>query len=79
MPGMAGVSSRPGCNGPVQAPGHHRVCCGATDSGFGPFSKWVNATRALQAMPAAQAGISESALRDHDAVAIPDGCDVHAL
>jgi hypothetical protein len=79
MSGMAGMGGSARSNGSIKAPGNHRICCSAAYACLRSFSKWINATRPLQAMPTTQPCIPETALGDHGAIPVPDGRYVHTL
>ena len=72
MLGMAGMGSRTGGDGAVQASGHHDIGRSTANSFFGTFAEGIDATGALQAVAAAQAGIAEIALGRHGGIPIPD-------
>jgi hypothetical protein len=66
-------------NRPIQTSSHHYIRRGAANTFIRAVPEWINAAWALQAVPAAQAGITETALRLHGLITIPDSNYIHAL
>ena len=77
--GMAGVSGRSRRNGPVEPARDHDIGRGAADARLRTLFKRVDAAGPLQAMPAAQPRLAESAQGQHLFIPVPDGGNIFLL
>jgi hypothetical protein len=63
MPSMVGVRRTAASHHPYQVSGYDCVVFRPTDASLWLFTKWIDATRSLQADSATQPGFTKTALR----------------